>query len=289
MRSLALLLLVVSFGWAWCTADEALSPEARYRLAIDAMRDVATPPYMRFHLELYGGDTGFTVVRLPDGRAKPYIQVGSPPYPNGSWDVAYRGVDGAEAIALATGDSAILRLALFDPTWHGAYLWLRHGLLATTERTVPSPTPDVLRATPSTEVQPDLIAVVAAFNGGPYRITDGGVARCGGSRPGRRLIMEPLHDPDNYPLRQVVIDDASGRFCTIRFALSATDDGGAYSGYVDVHFGIVGSYYLITDGFIDVRIDIDGSTLDYAHMRFVFSAVSFPPDLPGDTFALTRT
>ena len=257
-------------------------------MAIDAMRDVATPPYMRFHLELHGGDSGYTVVRLPDGRAQPYIQVGAPPYPNGSWDVAYRGVDGAEAIALDSGGSAISKLALFDPTWHGAYLWLRRGLLATTQRALPSPVQGVPRATPSSEIQPDLIAVVAAFNGGPYRITDGGFANCGRTRPGRRLLMEPLHDPDSHPLRQVVIDDASGRFCTIRFALSATDGDAAYNGYVDVHFGNVGSYYLITDGFIDVRVNVDGATLDYARMPFVFSTVTFPSDLPDDTFALTH-
>jgi hypothetical protein len=96
--------------------------------------------------------------------------------------------------------------------------------------------------------------------------------------------LTPLRQPDTHPLRRVVIDDTDRRFCMMRFALSGVDGPADYRGYVDLHFAQVGAYYLITDGFVDLRIDQDGSALDWARFPFVYNDITFPNNLPDALF-----
>ena len=146
---MVLLVVLVAFGWTSSLADEPLSPQARYKIAVGQMRDLPEPPYIRYRIVLPKGDSSMTIVRLPDGRSKLVIQIGRPPYARASWDVAYRSRDGVAAVATDAGGEVASTQGLFDPTWHGAYRWLRYGLLASTQSPPPASPGATLAATPA--------------------------------------------------------------------------------------------------------------------------------------------
>jgi len=283
MRLLLAFLLAFAYGGT-CLADDGLTPaQDLYRTAIAHMREIVPPPYLTYRTQEPAGASSLGLVLLGDAGARAFIQIGDFRYPETSWAVAFRGSDSAVSIAIDPNTHVVSSLALFDPTWNGASLWMRHGLLATTHRVA------VTTSNPGTTPQPSgtdppTIAVVHAFDASGYRIEDGGPARCE-SRRGRLLLLYPMSDPADHPLQRVVVDDATGRFCAMRFALAGEDQAATYHGYVELHFADEGAYYLIDNGFIDVHVFQNGASVGFARIPFRYTDMAFPKTLPDALFA----
>jgi hypothetical protein len=264
-------------------ADEAAPPEEFYRMALAQMQHVAEPPFVTYRTSVPSGHTSVIVRSDPNGYAKVSIRASTLVEPARTWDVAYRGADGAASIALPDGHRAITGLALFDPTWRGAFRWMRRGITGTDAvEPPPDESPDVVQKNGGTP--PPVIAVVEAFGTNSYSVEDGGPTPCADGRDGRHLHLVARGDPVTHPLTDVVVDTQSMRFCTMRF--HQTVRGGLNKGYfdIDLHFGEVGGYYLITDGKVTGGIRAYLFVAFNLDTAFTYDAVALPRSLPPDLF-----
>jgi hypothetical protein len=90
--------------------------------------------------------------------------------------------------------------------------------------------------------------MVTAIGPGYYRAEDGGAVSCADGRAGHHLHMVARSDPKAHPLTDVVIDTQTMRFCSMRFHESLGNVLLGMSFDVDLHFGTVDGYYVITNG-----------------------------------------
>lgn len=275
-------LAIAALCCAASPADDVFSPEGFYRDALAQMQHIAEPPFVTYRTIVPSGHTSVIVRSDPNGYAKVSIRASTLVEPERTWQVAYRGSDGAASIALPDGHRAITGLALFDPTWRGAFRWMRHGIVATD---VAEPEPDATPATTQgTGTPPPVIAVVEAFGTSSYAVEDGGPIPCADGRDGRHLHLVARGDPVTHPLTDVVVDTQSMRFCTMRFHQAVK--GGAGKGYfdIDLHFSDVGGYYLITDGKVTGGIRAFLIMAFNLNTPFTYDGVALPRSLPADLF-----
>jgi hypothetical protein len=252
------------------------SPNDAYRAALSTMQALPVPAYVAYRTDLDPGDATISLTYLEDGHIKPRVVLGADAYPGTSFQVTYSSRNALAAIETDPGRRAFTNIALFDPTWNGVSLWLRRGLLATLERRGAA-TPE-----PSASAQPKIpttIATVYAFDPNAYRVEDAGVAWCGDD-PGRLLRMTALRDVSRHPLQRVVIDAVDGRVCQMRFAVTGSDGPARFDGYVELQFGALAGYYLITGGYLDVGVREDGERVGYAHVRFHYRDARALDSLP---------
>ena len=116
------------------------------------MNALPAPPFATFQTTVDRGPWTIRIFPLDDGRAKPIFETDDGFLPQSKWIVGFRASDELSSISLLGGTRIISSMALFNPTWYGAYLWLRHGFLATlsgggsTPRPAPSRDAALLRA-----------------------------------------------------------------------------------------------------------------------------------------------
>ncbi|HTU81115.1 MAG TPA: hypothetical protein VMF61_03240 [Candidatus Acidoferrales bacterium] len=267
------------------SAQQMESPEAFYRAALAQMQRIAEPAYVTYRTSVPSGNTSIVVRSDDDGYAKVSIHASTLTDPARSWQVAYRGSDGAASIALPGQRSAITGLALFDPTWRGAFRWMRHGLIGTQTPPQQPDTDAIPTAAPDAGVTPPpVIAVVRAFGTDSYEVIDAGPWPCADGRPGRHLHTVARADAATHPLTDVVVDLQSMRFCTMRFHQIAKT--GMNQGYfdIDLHFGNVGGYYLITDGRVTGGIRAFLVAAFHLDTTFTYDQIAFPAALSPQLF-----
>lgn len=242
------------------------SPLDAYRGAVEAMHELPEPAYVTYRAHVDRGDASIALSRTADSFAKPRVAFGAGIYAATEWTGAYRGSDGLSRLQFGQGPS-FSRLALFDPTWHGASVWLRRGLLGTLDP--PSASTESAGAAPAPEPS-GVIADVFAFDTGAYRVEDGGIAWCGND-PGRVLHLIPVRAPERHPLQRVTVDQSTGKICAVRFAIAAQEGRARFDGYVDVTYAPFGAYMLETESYLDVAVRQDGELQGYAHVRIHFA------------------
>ncbi|HTU82080.1 MAG TPA: hypothetical protein VMF61_08110 [Candidatus Acidoferrales bacterium] len=236
-----------------CAGPAAAEQDAPhwYRAALAAMQGIREPAYLTYRTQVPAGDATLAVSRDELGRAE--ISVLDGPSGAQAWDVVYRAADGTAAMTLADGTRTVSHLAIFDPTWRGAFTWLRHGLTADV---APSSTPSPAGTTSegSPENAPPIVAIVTAINENAYDLKDGGNASCADGRSGRRVWTVAKSDPQDHPLVGAVIDASTLRFCTMEFRQHVPGPPVTFDLDVELNFGDVGPYYLITGGTLDGAI-----------------------------------
>ncbi|HEY1975714.1 MAG TPA: hypothetical protein VGG89_04180 [Candidatus Baltobacteraceae bacterium] len=225
-------------------ASGAMDAPAYYRVVLARMRDLKEPAFLTYRTVVPGGDGSLVVSRDDNGDAELAVVAGaaSPQ----AWNVAYQTSGGVASIALPDGTRAQSSLAIFDPTWRGAYVWLHRGLGASavaSEPGAPSPEPAASG--------PPVLAVVTAINEDVYDVSDGGAAQCPNGAPARRLLTHARSDPLRHPLTQALVDDDTLRFCTMHFREHLVAPSVTFDLDVDLRFATVGSYYLTQGGTID--------------------------------------
>jgi hypothetical protein len=256
------------------------SPQAAYRAALAQMHGVAEPAYIAYRTDIPAGKSTLVVRRGTNGRAELALETGGDA-PANHWQVAYRTSDRLASIPLADRTHVLSSLALFDPTWNGVNVWMRRGLTATAQTPQATPTAGT-EPSPSPPAVP-VIAVVSAMSASDYTIEDAGPGDCEG-RPGRALRLIAKHDAQNHPLQGVTIDVATQRFCTMRFALRAGNLAGSITGTVELHFGDVAGYYLVTGGIIQANVRSIGISIGRVSTSFTYTDMTFPALLPESDF-----
>jgi hypothetical protein len=259
-------------------AQTTPSAQEYYLAALAQMRAVPSPPpFITYRAEIPAGNGTLFVRRGAGGRADLMLAAGGPTHAN-RWLVSYRSSDRLASIPLADGTHVLSSLALFDPTWNGVDEWMRHGLTATDETREPSAAP-----APGTPALLPVIAVVSAMSPGNYDIEDAGAADCDG-RAGHALRLTATRDPQSHPLSGVTVDLATQRFCSMRFNLRA-GGAGSVTGTVELRFGDVGGYDLVTGGRIEGNARSIGISVGSFTIPFAYAAMAFPATLPDATFA----
>jgi hypothetical protein len=136
--------------------------------------------------------------------------------------------------------------ALFNPTWAGAYDWLRFGINGRPQALKPSP-----QASPAPDQQLKTIGMVRALGPSSYRISAANLALCPGGQQGRHLQLTPRNgDIWVHPLTDVTIDLASTRFCSMRFHSPTKGTGISFA---ELHFRTVNGYLVMTGVDSDFR------------------------------------
>lgn len=265
--------MLAALALSLATTAEPPSARAYYRAAVAQMRGVPAPPFVTYRTEIPAGQSTL-VVRVEGGSVVVVLEMGgaAPPI---HWDVAYAAASGLAYVTLADGTRLQSTLATFDPTWTGVYRWMLRGFSAAPLPVAPSSPPSSgSKASPL-----PVIAVVSAMSADDYTIEDAGSGDCDG-HSGHALRLRATHDPQGHPLSGVTIDPATLRFCSLRFALRSGSVATNISSTVELHFGVVGGYYLVTGG----RIESDVRTMGIATAHYVtpfhYTHMTFPAALP---------
>ncbi|HTD38197.1 MAG TPA: alpha/beta fold hydrolase [Candidatus Limnocylindrales bacterium] len=231
----AVLLVFPSLTFAGTpTADD----EKLYADTIATMRDLPEPPFVTFLFDvtLQGKIStalldrhGRAIFRIWTGGGTPWGQ------PSGSWATSHRASDDLSSIANRPHSHLLSRSPLFNPTWTGAYDWLRYGI-----EPPPKPAPPPSAAS---DEQLKVIGMVKALGPSSYRISAAGPAVCPGGEPGRHLQLAARNgDIKMHPLADVVIEIAHTRFCSMRFHAPAVEG----VSFAELHFGAVHGYWMTT-------------------------------------------
>ena len=242
-------------------ADAPPSAARYYAEAVRAMGRLPVPPYLTYHVRILENgkkpDLYQYRLRTRDGRAVDRL------LPRGAWQ-------------LDPGH-------LFDPTWAGAYDLVQYGLKAFNDRTkAPSPSPMLHAKVDGMKI----IAIVSAVAPSAYRISDRGAALCPNGAPGHALHLDAIRDPKEHMLSHVVIESATGRFCSMRFSFGASVIALGLTGYIDLHFGAIDRYWLVRDARIFIGARSFGVQVAHDTLGVAYRAMAFPAALPDALFVV---
>jgi hypothetical protein len=274
------------WAFAFSTSASAESAQEYYRAALASMQRTVMPAFVTYRTTVPAGRSTMEITRGDDGRAEMEIVSGDSDAQ--AWDVFYRSSDGFASIRRTDGTHMMSRLALFDPTWRGAFTWLRHGIVSseTTPVTTSEPLPEpaapggvIASASP-----PPIVAIVTAINENNYIVRDGGDDACSEGSPGHRLLLRAKSDPAAHPLTAVVVNDATQRFCSMRFHQRISGPITSIELDIDLHFAQAGAYYLIAGGTVEGTLyhGLEHLPIDTS---FVNDDFKFPAALPAGAFA----
>jgi hypothetical protein len=175
----------------------------------------------------------------------------------------------------------------FDPTWYGPYRGLREGMLNIPELGAPSPLPSASTA-PGSSLK--VIATFSVFGPNLYDVSDRGDASCPNGDPGRAIHLTSRTNDARHQLSDVVVDLKKMRFCSV--TLARERGLGALGGNSERwqgHYGAVGDYWMLTDGFVEVRSRILGIARSGGVWRFRLIDMQFPEQLSPDIFSPVST
>lgn len=262
-----------------------IDPAAYYQAVLLRMRSLREPSFAHYRTVVYGESGSIVVARGDRGDAQ--IALVSAPPGQYAWDAAYRASDSRVSIELGDGKHAISTFPLFDPTWNGAFEWLRHGMAEVAPAATASPvTPASPSAQPSA-TEPPIVAVVTAIGTSFYDIADGGEATCPDGKPARRLRLRAKDDSLEHPLTQALVDDSSQRICTMRFHEHLASPAVVFDADIELHFAQTGAYYLVSGGTIAGAVrPVRRPGWFRMDASFVYENVTFPQDFPGSRFEL---
>jgi hypothetical protein len=175
---------------------------------------------------------------------------------------------------------------LLEPTFAGAYDILRYGLRGSDVAAEASPepeTPPPALAAPEPAASVADIATVTAISPLFYRIADEGTRPCSGLGDGRGLRLVARSSVRQHPLTDVVLDPASGRFCSMTFVIKESGLAGV-TGHYTINFSPFGAYWLVSNGTIDVNVRLLGISAKHATLEWTIADVATPDSAPAGAF-----
>jgi hypothetical protein len=304
MRRVATLALLVASVGALATplrarGDDATSPDVAYVRAVAAMRGVLSPPYATYASNWESTGLGFEFEQDRD-RIVIAVGLGSGLSRERHYEASYRSTDRVLQFTNDEGDRLVGRGHLLEPTWAGAYDILRYGLRgndpATVATAAPSdasatnapavdalPAPAASDAAVTLQTPPPAIGSVSAISPLYYQVFDEGTRTCAGLGDGRALHLVARHDVQAHPLTDVVLDPATGRFCSMTFVLKESGLAGI-TGHYTIDFAPFGAYWLVSDGLIDINVRLFGIAAKHATLHWAISDVATPPSIPDEAF-----
>jgi len=271
MRARIGFIIVIVLSSTPCLAQ---TPDAAavYQQAIVAMSGLRQPPYLAYRIDGSGDGLSIGLVVL-GGNLWLNMQAGSAA---SQWRIAHRTFDyTSQVVNESDGEVYLTHRSFFDPTWYGAYRALHEGMLYAQD---PAP-PRV--ATPDPAESPDLtlktIAITAVMGTNIYSVTDRGPAACPNGAPGRALKLDSRDHDWHHQLNGVIVDDASHRFCMMRFGIS---EALGFHGIVEQDYADVSGYWIETGGLIDGTMRTLGIATHHGIWRFKLEDIAFPATIP---------
>ncbi len=255
------------------TPVEPEDAKRAYVRAVETMRALASPPYATYRSEWQSTGLGFDFTQ-DENRIVIDVGVGSTFRRARSYTAAYRGADRTLNFSDAEGERLVGRAHLLEPTWAGAYDILRYGLRGYAPDAVASESPA------ATDADVANVTAIAPLN---YRVYDAGVRPCAALGDGRALHLVSRRGVQQHPLTDVVLDPASGRFCSMTFVVKDSGLAGV-TGHYTIDFAPFGDYWLVTDGTIDVNVRFFGIAAKHATLRWTIADLATPETLPEATF-----
>lgn len=259
------------------------SAQAFYAKAVATMDRVIQPPYITYELQAQSNSlhvglqtTGENVWLLFQGGSAPT-----------DWRVRHRTQDYESEVLDESNRGAryISARPFFDPTWFGAFRALRDGMVGYQN---PDPQRDALtiaEPTPQADASLHTIAAVSVIGPSVYAVQDRGPATCSNGDPGHALHLVPRrHDPREQ-LSDVTVDLNSMRFCSIRFRWNTL----VSTLLVEQHYADVGGYWVVTDGSLEGGSHLFGMRLNHFIWDYRLNNMTFPQQLPPDTFTAAKT
>jgi hypothetical protein len=254
----------------WSVPCAAQTPDATalYQQAIAAMSGLQQPAYLSYRID--GTGDGLTIgLVVIDDNLWLNMRGGSG---TSAWQINHRTFDyTSEVNDVINGRSYITHRSFFDPTWYGTYRALHEGMLYSQDPAPPRTSPAPSASPPDLTLK--TIAITSVMGTNIYRVTDAGPAACPNGAPGRALRLDS-HDHDwHHQLNGVIVDDASHRFCMMRFGIS---EALGFHGIVEQDFADVNGYWIETGGLIDGTLRAFGIATHHGIWRFKLSDIAFP-------------
>jgi hypothetical protein len=228
-----------------------------------------------FHTTVTSSGAGVRLAPSDRDPQRAQIQVGFGTGMNSaaSWQATYRAADDESTVTRSDAPPLRTTTPLFDPTWRGAYDWMRYGL----QGAPPSPSTATSAPSAAPEALPvPAIGRVVALGTGAYRVSDAGEAPCPGGTAGRRLHLVPWRDPAAHPLTDVIVDAQSMRFCWMRFNYGQTG-ALAMTGSFELRLGPVADYWAVTSGSAEFTLRMLGIGTKHIHLTFAYDDLRFSP------------
>lgn len=249
--------------------------EALYMSAIGAMTALKEPPFVTYTMR---GEPHGLAIGLTDIDHLIWLGIHEGDEPS-VWQVRHRTDDYASELLQESGVRYVSGRSFFDPTWYGAYRALRDGMLNYQDQERPVSE----RATPPPDLATDVheIAVVNVMGPTIYWVDDRGPAVCPNGAPGHALHLRSRDRDPKHQLNDVVIDNQTLRFCMIRYGLS---DSFGFHGIVEQHYGLVGKYWVQTDGILDGTLRVFGISTHHGKWLYHLDAMSFPDHIASSAF-----
>ncbi|MDP9017308.1 MAG: hypothetical protein M3N19_03170, partial [Candidatus Eremiobacteraeota bacterium] len=237
------------------------------------------PPYLTYTLEAQS--LGLRVDFTHDQAHRIWLNIHSGSLDT-TWQMRHQTDDFASEIIDEKGKRYVSKRAFFDPTWFSAYHALRDGMLnyQPPERAIST------LATPPPETASTLhsIGMVSVMGPTIYQIVDRGAALCPQGNPGHALHLISRDRLPNHQLSDVIVDDATKRFCMIRFGIA---DAFGFHGVVEQYYGeSPGGYWLQTGGLMDGTMRAFGISMHHGKWLYRLTHLQFPSSIPDDAFAL---
>ena len=262
------------------TTDEQL-----YSNTIATMRDLPEPPYLTFvfNVTLQGDITtellnghGFAVFRIWVAKAK--AEGKGKGEPSGSWPASHRASDDLGSVENTPHSHLLAKSPLFNPTWTGAYDWLRYGIEGPPRTPAPIP-----QASTESGEQLKTIGYVKTLGPSAYRITAANSEVCPGGQQGRHLQLAARRgDVWTHPLTDVTIDLASTRFCWMRFHSPAREG----VSFAELRFGTVNGYWVTTHVDTELHFPSVFGGRRRSEWHIVYDDMRFPDTLDDAMFRL---
>ena len=260
------LALTVAVDTGTSKAQSTESATSLYSRALGTMKQLQQPRSMRFKVDVHATGVGVQLREDPKNYASLVVGFGSAFTGQGDWTSLYSGETNRTTVERSHDSSLLAISPIFNPTWLGAYDWLRYGLHGQPPLSV--------MATPASIATPidgmKEIAVVAAVNPGAYDVSYSGNAACPSGTPGLHLRLIARTDPRVHPLTDVTIDPITMRFCSMRFNIGNAS-GISLTGSFELHFGDRQGYWLVTDASSNLLFRLFGFGAKHAQLNLTYS------------------
>ncbi|GAC1392433.1 MAG: hypothetical protein NVSMB31_10590 [Vulcanimicrobiaceae bacterium] len=276
--ALAAIVALVAAGAQRVQADPPAA-QALYLSAVSAMSALREPAYVTYTLEAQS--LGLRVDFTHDQAHRIWLNIHSSQLDN-TWQLRHRTDDFASEIVDEAGKRYVSKRAFFDPTWYSAYHALRDGMLnyQPPERALST------LATPVPETASTLHSIGMVNVMGPtiYQIVDRGAAVCPQGNAGHALHLISRDRLPSHQLSDVIIDEATHRFCMIRFSIA---DAFGFHGVIEQYYGeTANGYWLQTGGLMDGTMRAFGISMHHGKWRYRLTHMQFPSSIADDAFAL---
>lgn len=232
-------------------ASPAPTPEHYYAQALAVMRALPQPAKVSFSVE--AGSNGLGVYAGPsenDPQIATFRAGSGYSQTSTTWSETFYPASDTATVDTETAKALLGEGPLFDPTWTGAYNWLRYGLDG-------RPHQNAAQTAPKPDPHLKTIATLTVMAPGAYRVSDAGAQQCPNGSSGHHLQFAAKGDWTRHPLTDITIDERTMRFCSVVFRIDPQHIHGA-TATVELDYADVDGYWLETRNHVDVLARLFG-------------------------------